>query len=595
MTRHAGRFGNWLAWVLALSLLAGFAGYAIVHLSPAAEAAQGDSSQDAVSHDLISPASVAGHGLHVASSGASCESCHQGEATVLYASVHRTVGCTDCHRQLPDGSMAMGDNTCTTCHQGIYSSFQDSVHSTAAQAKLSCVSCHGSHSIQTPDRTAQTTACESCHQKEYRTYIHDNHAPSGSGKPAATCTDCHDPHTARSAPEGALAPSDLQYTLTQCTTCHATVAGTVAASVHSTLPGLCTDCHTGYHDQANAGRFQQVAAASCESCHQEESASYLAGAHAQAAGSGITCTDCHGTHAVANPTAIKADLSKTCESCHADVAHNLKTSAHGQGNLSCLDCHSIHATTAPATTGSTAASNGNALCLSCHQDVASDFQTSKHGEAGVACTACHDPHTTPTATGGNGQDLLQAAGSACGDCHQDEGNSVSASVHADVGCVGCHIAGGATSSAGAGGAAAAAGGGVHQKLTNLAGLAQPAACLDCHTDIGQSWDVNIHGTAYNLGSARAPTCVTCHGVHDILPPDNPASRVGSANVAKTCGTCHTGATVAMASGPEHFVVQDRRIGVVFWVWVFFVGLIIFDIIKDGPIVIMELWRRFRGP
>ena len=590
MTRQQGRFGNWLAWVLALAMLAGFAGYAIVHLSPAAEAAQGNPFPVSVSQDLASPAMAAGHGLYVASGGPSCESCHQGEATLLYASVHGAVSCTGCHRQLADGSMAMGDDTCSACHQDIYSSFQDSVHHTAQEAKLGCVSCHGSHTIQAPGGSEKTTACESCHQNQYQTYIHDSHAPSGSGKPAATCTDCHDPHTVRSTPEGALAPSDLRYTVNQCTRCHATEAGAVEASVHSTLPGLCTDCHTGYHEKANTGRFLLVAATSCESCHQNEKASYLAGAHAQAAGPGLTCTDCHGTHDIANPSA--ADLSNACESCHGDVAHNLKTSAHGQGNLGCLDCHTIHGTTAPATTGATAASNGDALCLGCHKDVAADFQASKHGEAGVSCTACHDPHTTPTATSGNGQDLLQAAGTACGDCHQEEGTSVSGSVHADVACVGCHIAGQTATTAGL---ATAGGGGVHEKLTNLAGLAQPAACLGCHTDVGQSWDVSIHGTAYNLGSARAPSCVTCHGVHDILAPENPASRVGSANVAKTCGTCHTGSTVAMASGPEHFVVQDRRTGPVFWVWVFFVGLILFDIIKDGPIVIMELWRRFRGP
>jgi cytochrome b subunit of formate dehydrogenase len=36
-------------------------------------------------------------------------------------------------------------------------------------------------------------------------------------------------------------------------------------------------------------------------------------------------------------------------------------------------------------------------------------------------------------------------------------------------------------------------------------------------------------------------CSSCHGAHDILPPDDPKSRVAKGNLKETCGKCHPGA------------------------------------------------------
>jgi len=50
---------------------------------------------------------------------------------------------------------------------------------------------------------------------------------------------------------------------------------------------------------------------------------------------------------------------------------------------------------------------------------------------------------------------------------------------------------------------------------------------------------SIHGKALLVdGLVVAPTCNNCHGVHDILPREDPDSRVGRENVPKTCGECH---------------------------------------------------------
>ena len=39
--------------------------------------------------------------------------------------------------------------------------------------------------------------------------------------------------------------------------------------------------------------------------------------------------------------------------------------------------------------------------------------------------------------------------------------------------------------------------------------------------------------------------------HNILPPSDPLSTVNPANLVKTCGQCHTGATANFAKGQIH--------------------------------------------
>jgi len=63
-------------------------------------------------------------------------------------------------------------------------------------------------------------------------------------------------------------------------------------------------------------------------------------------------------------------------------------------------------------------------------------------------------------------------------------------------------------------------------------------CEECHEDIGEIYEKNIHGKARGRGDALAPYCYTCHGTHDILAPDNPKSKVYVINIPVTCGRCH---------------------------------------------------------
>ncbi len=75
------------------------------------------------------------------------------------------------------------------------------------------------------------------------------------------------------------------------------------------------------------------------------------------------------------------------------------------------------------------------------------------------------------------------------------------------------------------------------------------SCAQCHADQQAAYDRSYHAQALNKGDGQAATCVSCHGSpHEILPASDPNSRVSHANIAATCGTCHSQKYVMEASG-----------------------------------------------
>lgn len=119
-------------------------------------------------------------------------------------------------------------------------------------------------------------------------------------------------------------------------------------------------------------------------------------------------------------------------------------------------------------------------------------------------------------------------------------------------------------------------------------------CVKCHAGLYEaSYELSFHGVAVMNGDERAATCVDCHGVHNIQPSRNPESLVSQENLPQTCGTaeCHPGAPESFAEGKEHFVAAEPSAGGLHLLYKFFIGLILFDTMKDGPIVMFELLRR----
>ena len=83
-------------------------------------------------------------------------------------------------------------------------------------------------------------------------------------------------------------------------------------------------------------------------------------------------------------------------------------------------------------------------------------------------------------------------------------------------------------------------------------------CGNCHDDEEKKFDAGIHGIALKRGDLYAPTCVECHGTHNVLRPNNPESPTYKINIPYMCGKCHReGAPVARVYNiTEHNIIEN---------------------------------------
>ncbi|HEV8663180.1 MAG TPA: cytochrome b/b6 domain-containing protein [Candidatus Methylomirabilis sp.] len=344
------------------------------------------------------------------------------------------------------------------------------------------------------------------------------------------CAACH---------ATATAPHEAQLPPVRCETCHAQPHEEVPGSVHARLggggaSGACVACHGSHQIRPAAADGSAI----CATCHRRAATAVAASIHATARGDGKrtlpTCATCHTAHAVksrrdpASPT-HRSRIHETCAICHADpkvireeriarprVVALFEQSVHGraireQGNLkaaTCTDCHGGHEILRAADPASTIFKrNVPVTCSHCHTDEAAQFRTSVHGEAvsrGIfaapSCTDCHGEHGI-TATRAPGSPVAPLAVSTT--------------------CAACHKA---------------------TPVIEEFGLAARRA--------GTFFD-SFHGLAVRGGSPVVANCASCHGTHNIFPSSDPRSTIHPANLAGTCGQCHPGAGVQLASARIH--------------------------------------------
>ncbi|MCX5801881.1 MAG: cytochrome b/b6 domain-containing protein [Candidatus Eisenbacteria bacterium] len=101
----------------------------------------------------------------------------------------------------------------------------------------------------------------------------------------------------------------------------------------------------------------------------------------------------------------------------------------------------------------------------------------------------------------------------------------------------------------------------------------PVNCGGCHADAVKTYDQSYHGLAARYGSTKVANCASCHGYHDIMLADDPASSVNRANISATCGKCHPGAGPRLAGGYVHSDPVRSKNTVVRYVIVFYLVLI----------------------
>jgi len=629
---------------------------AACHAGPAADVTRGAHGLAAAGPEGAPlPACSTCHGTHgilpatalAGRIGSTCADCHPGPAAGLgpphQGAVSRQgpVSCASCHRShaVLDfvGRPEATTTSCATCHRTAGRELASSVHGATSPATglpaASCASCHRGHATGTgaaaPSRAA--TACATCHQAVPARLAGTAHAQ-------VACVTCHGSH--------GVAGDPVVATGAACVSCHASAAARLAGTPHGpgTADGAgvsCASCH-GVHPDPAAKPPEEMPAAlgiagaldqRCAGCHAEAVKTFLTSFHAAPAPDGrpaATCTDCHAGHLPATdrratsqtkdmpPVATGSDIEARCATCHQQAGASLAESAHAGLDGSspdpqapgCLTCHPGHEGLPPAANRPAAllalAESRLETCRSCHEEPAKGFGESVHAEADPAsgrlayCFSCHTAHAvqpigrTPAERG----KFWLSMAENCSHCHEEPGNGYRSSAHRSVledgwlaaSCRDCH--GGPARGLALEAPAALA----HTGLTRDVAWRDPERCLACHEGIRPSWEYSFHGVTYRKGWDRAPDCLSCHEgkPHAVLAMTDPRSTVHPDNVPETCARCHRLAQPNFARGLEHVTPRDRDRAFPMWaVYKFFMALILFDVVKDGPIVVLELVRRLK--
>lgn len=267
-----------------------------------------------------------------------------------------------------------------------------------------------------------------------------------------------------------------------CTDCHDGLAAVLNKSAHPAsstgasrgMEVLCVSCHSGgathIEDPTteNIGNPSKLTAAQneqvCIQCHQPHIGMGIAAFDVHA-DQDVSCTDCHGIHAVKQIPAAE----EMCGTCHTAIATDfLKRSHHPlrEQNISCISCHDFSGQAEP-NFGHGAA----AACYTCHPQQSGPYlfehqATNSFTVDGDGCVSCHAPHAST-----NDRLLKQPDDKLCLQCH-----------------------------------AAPPG---HQNAHN--GELTGYACVDCHSQIHGSYD-NLYFLDPQLGSkvGGGPDGCYCH-------------------------------------------------------------------------------------
>ena len=596
---------------------------------------------------LVTPESLAPsvHG----EAGVGCTLCHQNVPFPHTAADVPSVECGSCHsaeaqlhgQSLHGQAASRGDPlapSCADCHTG--HSVKHSSDPTSPTAKMNipllCGGCHreGSEVARTRDIPQDHIL------QNYSMSIHGDGLFRAGLSVTAVCTSCHTSHNIlpHTDPRSSISRERVAAT---CTQCHArieqvhvqVIEGRLWEEEPHKIPA-CVDCHAP-HQQRRVFYDAGAANQDCLACHADPALtgySNVAGetvslyvnpeVYSGAMHQGTACAQCH--------TDVNPSLSRACETanqpvdcaiCHADPVAQFQTGTHGillaQGDEdapTCLDCHTKHATLDNLNPASpTYARNIPELCGQCHQDgeaaaariadkthdtgIVHSYEMSIHGEglieSGLVVTAtcedCHTPHRPLPQSHPESTTNAANISATCGTCHHGIEEAFEQSVHWEnrgdsdeleyPTCEDCHTS--------------------HQIARTDKGdfrLTMMDQCGRCHVEETETFFDTFHGKVSRLGDQGAAKCYDCHGTHNILPPEDPASTLSRANVLATCTQCHPSANERFTGYLTHATHHDpEKYPLLFYSFWAMTTLLVGTLTFFGFHTLAWLWRLWRSP
>src|SRR5579872_2211089 len=358
--------------------------------------------------------------------GTTCDQCHGTDNWLNAKFDHAAVGfpltnshavpprqCADCH---VNNNYSLTSTTCITCHQKDYTTAtspvshvgfpttceqcHDTLHWTDGKFDHSttgfnltgmhivpprqCTDCHVNNNY-----TLNSTACVSCHLKDFQGTTNPNHVTANFPQ---TCEQCHSTSTWLNA-----------------TFNHDSTGFSLTGS-HTVPPRQCTDCHVNNN--------YNLTSTACVSCHQNDYTNALSPVNHISANFPTTCENCHDTIQWTDGTFN-----------HTATGFQL-TGSHTVPPRQCSDCHTNNNYTLNST-----------LCYTCHQKDYTGTNNPAHAAAGfpTTCELCHDTNVWTDSTFNHNTTAFPLTGShmvpprVCSDCHVNNNYTTLPTT-----CIGCH-------------------------------------------------------------------------------------------------------------------------------------------------------------
>lgn len=474
--------------------------------------------------------------------------------------------CAQCHAE-----GAAVERTHDLPQEQVFQRYKDSIHGEGLFKQglvvtAVCTSCHTGHNVLPHDDARSTIhkdnvvgTCMKCHG-----LIEDVHRKVIAGElweregVVPLCVECHSPHEIRKV------FYDTNMSNADCLRCHADPQLRASAgdrslfvdadehgnSIHGRKNVACAQCHTGGNPADEERPCKTVTPrVDCSICHEAEVGDYDRGRHGLLHRAGDKnapyCTDCHGIHGI-----LEHMVSDESPLPLQQLARESPTYARNVPNL-CARCHREGGQAAIRYQGP-------------EEHIVEKYTMSIHGkgllESGLTvtatCTDCHSPHKELPRSDPESTVHPTHIAETCGKCHDGIYEKFQGSVHSAVGnsdyeqrrvrgmpelphCDNCHPAHAASRT---------------DVPEFQLGIMQQ--CGQCHEEVTETYFDTFHGQASELGDATKAKCYDCHGAHDILPPDNPKSRLSHENIVQTCGTCHPGSHRQFAGYLTHATHHD---------------------------------------
>jgi len=359
-------------------------------------------------------------------------------------------------------------------------------------------------------------------------------------------------------------------------------------SVHGEFE--CTDCHedlSGFEDFPHEKKLKPV---DCGICHDEIAETYNGSLHGKAISRGVKlapkCSECHGKHDIFPTDSPQSPVSRfnipyLCGSCHKEgtevtsrydipqdsILSHYSQSIHGEGLFKkgltvtavCSDCHTAH-NVLPHTdkNSSIYKDNVSATCRKCHGQIEQVHKKVIRGELWEKephkipiCIDCHAPHTARKIyyeLGMSDRDCLECHAKKDIVMERDakeislfiDSIDLNSSIHRKVACAQCHV-------------------GVSPSTKRpCETIKTKVDCSICHAEVVTTYATSTHGKLADRGDPNAPSCLDCHGKHDIRGHRDSKSKTYPTNVPVLCGQCHKEGSQAAAryTGTQHDILKN---------------------------------------